>query len=474
MATISTHNGSAVRQAHNLRTKSCVEKEPHIDPFGIHETWKHETIKNAYNRIFGDAVERYNAKQTREDRKITNYLEDVRADSRRHDCYEMIIGIYGDDVDNQKSKEIMKEFVNTWHERNPNLEMIGAYYHADEQGKNPHVHIDYIPVAHGYRRGMDTQNGLVKAFEEMGIQKNGRETAQIQWEAKENHYLDILCLENGIDVKHPQSKQENIKHLDTREYKAISRINDLEEKIAFLEKQQEIVLQRSESQLKHLENLNKSISIAKEQKLEALRERDAIMVEADVKKAVNEAIEPFKDKIYTYGIPKVLAETPEKPKTLFTEYKPATVTIVKDDFYDLARKITCLERTVQRAELAAERMERATEKYTDAADTIFQNKIDSYEVAVDCRVNQAEYERKRAIEYAKEKLEQAKKTNERLHNVEQENRALRSKIEGFTDIIKYQPKEWERFVRHSQQVKAEVERMMQPVHRQSQSWDLSR
>ena len=97
----------------------------------------------------------------------------------------MIIGVYGKEVDDDTGKQIMRDFVDSWKERNPNLDMIGAYYHADEQGKNPHVHIDYIPVAHGYRRGLDTQNGLVKALGEMGIQKNGRSTAQIQWEAKQ-------------------------------------------------------------------------------------------------------------------------------------------------------------------------------------------------------------------------------------------------------------------------------------------------
>lgn len=185
MATISTHNGSAVRQAHNLRTKACVEKEPHINPDGVHETWQHETIREAYSRIFDEAVERYNRRQERADRKIKDYLSEVRADERRHDCYEMIIGVYGKEVDDDTGKQIMRDFVDSWKERNPNLDMIGAYYHADEQGKNPHVHIDYIPVAHGYRRGLDTQNGLVKALGEMGIQKNGRSTAQILWEARD-------------------------------------------------------------------------------------------------------------------------------------------------------------------------------------------------------------------------------------------------------------------------------------------------
>ena len=56
MATIATHNGSVVHQAHNLRTKACVDAEPHIDPNGVHETWHHETITDAYHRLFDDAV----------------------------------------------------------------------------------------------------------------------------------------------------------------------------------------------------------------------------------------------------------------------------------------------------------------------------------------------------------------------------------------------------------------------------------
>lgn len=96
----------------------------------------------------------------------------------------------------------MKEFVQGWKERNPNLELIGAYYHADEQG-SPHVHLDYIPVAHGYTRGMETQTGLVRALGEIGYQKVGKETAQIQWERSENAELERICRAHGISVEHP-------------------------------------------------------------------------------------------------------------------------------------------------------------------------------------------------------------------------------------------------------------------------------
>lgn len=217
MVTISTHNGSQVHQAHNIRNEKVVAKENHIDPDGIHETWVHEPVREAYHRLFDEAVEKYNAKQTREDRKIGNYYNKVQENVKQHPAYEMIIGVYGNDCPEDLGKVIMQEFVDGWKERNPNLELIGAYYHADEQGE-PHVHLDYVPVAHGYTKGMETQAGLVKAYEEMGFTKQGNRTAQIQWEARENKVLTEICQHYGLEVSHP--RQEGIQHLETELYKS--------------------------------------------------------------------------------------------------------------------------------------------------------------------------------------------------------------------------------------------------------------
>lgn len=223
MVTISTHNGSVVHQAHNIRAEKTVSKEEHIDPNGKHETWIHESERHAYHRLFDDSVKAYNEGQARADRQIKNYYNSVRDDVKKHTSYEMIIGIYGKDENGvyqcseEQGREIMKAFVDNWKERNPNLELIGAYYHADEQGE-PHCHIDYIPVAHGYSRGMETQTGLVKALGEMGFEKVGKVTAQIQWEHRENDYLTKLCQERGLEVAHP--KEEGREHLATETYKA--------------------------------------------------------------------------------------------------------------------------------------------------------------------------------------------------------------------------------------------------------------
>ena len=228
--TIATHNGSAVARDHNIRNEKVVSKENHIDPDGIHETWIDERPRQAYDRLFGQAVEDYNNKQTRSDRKITNYYNDICKDAKKHPVYEMIVSIgnRNNAVDAQTGKQILREFVDSWSARNPNLELIGAYYHADEEGV-PHVHCDYIPIAHGYTRGMETQTGLVKALGEMGFTKQGKATAQILWEHRENDALETLCKARDLIIEHPL--EENLTHLHTDAYKARQELTEVHQEI---------------------------------------------------------------------------------------------------------------------------------------------------------------------------------------------------------------------------------------------------
>ena len=219
--TISTHNGSQVAREHNIRNPKVTSKEPHIQQGGNFEIWKDEKPQDAYKRIFGQAVEDYNAKQKRADRRIADYYKHICNDKKKHPVYEMIITV-GDRNDykdgrltEETAKSILREFVDGWQERNPHLVLIGAYYHADEQGA-PHAHLDYIPVATGYKRGLETQSALVKALEQQGFTHNGKETEQIQWQRRENAHLESLCLNRGIEVTHPLI--EGRKHLDTAVY----------------------------------------------------------------------------------------------------------------------------------------------------------------------------------------------------------------------------------------------------------------
>lgn len=231
--TISTHNGSVAHRAHNIRDPRVVAKQEHIDPNGTHEVWRDEPPKQAYHRLFDKAVKDYNDKQPRQDRKIKDYYRQVQNSKTQHPVYEIIVAVGSKDnpVPYDTAKSILKEYYEGWDKANPNMVLIGAYYHADEQGV-PHVHIDYVPVAHGYTRGMEIRTGLDKALREQGYTKRGRETPQIQWQRAENARLERLCRERGIEVEHPSKAQEKaLEHKETRLYQREQDINKAEKAI---------------------------------------------------------------------------------------------------------------------------------------------------------------------------------------------------------------------------------------------------
>ena len=165
--TISTHNGTAVHQKHNMRDKEAIKNQDHIDVNGIHKNWINRDIREEYEKLFGDAVKRYNQKQKRKDRQIKDYYSKVKNDKQKQTAYEMIIciGNVNQKIPDELGEEIMKEFCKTWSKRNPNFHLLGCYYHADEVGV-PHVHIDYICVGHGFKKSLDTQVSQERALKE--------------------------------------------------------------------------------------------------------------------------------------------------------------------------------------------------------------------------------------------------------------------------------------------------------------------
>ena len=241
--TIATHNGSQVARQHNLRNPKVICKEDHIDPNGHFEIWLDEDPKAAYERLFGEAVKAYNEKQTRPERQITDYYKQICEDSKKKPVYELIIGIYGKKADGtpicskNDGKRILRAFTEDWERRNPNLKLCGLYYHCDESvGVNGsqvgHVHIDYIPVGDGFTRGMATQSSLSRALEQQGFQSQGvNNTAQMQWEARENQFLATLCAHAGFEVIRGKGGAE---HLDTATYKKVKELQELQEKQAEL------------------------------------------------------------------------------------------------------------------------------------------------------------------------------------------------------------------------------------------------
>ena len=172
-------------------------------------------------------MEEYNNRQKRADRKIKDYYRHICKDEKKHPVYEMIVQVGGmnDNIPLETHKAILREFYNAFCEKNSSFECIGAYLHLDEA--TPHLHLDYIPVATGYKNGMSKQNGLVKALGQMGYTKEGKQTAQIQWEHAMNETLEKICNKYGIEVEHPRL---GLNHLDTETYKALQECIEIAKK----------------------------------------------------------------------------------------------------------------------------------------------------------------------------------------------------------------------------------------------------
>lgn len=181
-------------------------------------------IREAYREIFGEALEKYNGKQKRADRKIEDYCDHIKKSKNGEKLFYEDVVQWGKKEDFQKpetrerAKEALVKYVEGFEERNPNLKLIGAYIHMDEA--SPHLHLDYVPVATGYSRGLETRNSLDKAMKQMGFQpenESRKNNATKLWKENERAVFGQICRGLGLEVELERKSER--KSLTVDEYK---------------------------------------------------------------------------------------------------------------------------------------------------------------------------------------------------------------------------------------------------------------
>lgn len=211
---------------HNNRNFMAENVDPFRTPDNV--TFVSQPIAEAYDQLFAESTERYNAKQTRNDRKIHgSYYEHLfgckpcstvrEAPTKHKSFYEVLVQVgkmedsgYGTE-DWSLVADCLKEYMEGFQARSPNFYVFNAVLHMDEQ--TPHLHIDYIPVGH-YKRGQDVQNGIAQALKEMGY--GGGALAIARWRAAEIEVLNKICREHGITILEPEKSRGT---LEIPEYK---------------------------------------------------------------------------------------------------------------------------------------------------------------------------------------------------------------------------------------------------------------
>lgn len=157
---------------HNNRTmnEDEWEKNEHIDKTRLADNKYliQKSLRYLYQKEFGDALAKYNDKQKRADRKIKNYYDHIKKGKRSAIQQEMIIQVgdrddFKNNPDNwEMANEVLEKWLEDFQERNPNLKVYNAVIHNDES--SPHLHINFVPVAGDYERGLEKQVGFNRAI----------------------------------------------------------------------------------------------------------------------------------------------------------------------------------------------------------------------------------------------------------------------------------------------------------------------
>ena len=212
---------------HNSRKFHAKNTDPGRSHLNI--TYCQENIKTVYHELFDEALERYNAKQTRADRRIEDYYEKIRSGKQEKPFHEIILQVGNRDDMSANSEEgqlaavVLDEYMNGFQERNPQLRVFSAHLHMDEA--TPHLHIDFVPFTTGSKRGLDTRVSLKQALAAQGFKGGTRgDTEWSQWVRSEKVQLSLVMERHWIEW---EDKGTHDKHLSVLDYKKEQRAKEI-------------------------------------------------------------------------------------------------------------------------------------------------------------------------------------------------------------------------------------------------------
>ncbi len=257
---------------HNSRKFHAKNTDPKRSHWNVE--YCNQDIREVYHELFDEALERYNSKQTRKDRKIEDYYEKIRSGKQEKSFHEIILQIGDKDnmgattKEGQMAARILDEYMKDFQRRNPTLRVFSAHLHMDEA--TPHLHIDFVPYTTGSKRGLDTRVSLKQALSALGFKGGTRmETELNQWVAAEKQQLASIMLEHGIEWEQKGTHEKHLSLLDFEKQERAKEVAALEEQKADLEEHNATMQEVNEKWLDHLKNIEQDISSAQESWKEA-------------------------------------------------------------------------------------------------------------------------------------------------------------------------------------------------------------
>lgn len=226
---------------HNERKFNALNTDPTRSC--LNTSFINEDIKDVYHELFDKALQDYNAKQNRTDRRIDDYYKKIVSGKQEKPFHEVILQIGNKDDMNAETDEgrlaekILTEYVKTFQERNPNLRVFSAHLHMDEA--TPHLHIDFVPFTTGSKRGLETRVSLKQALAKQGFKGGTRgDTEWNQWVLSEKEELSKIMERYGVEWEQKSTHEKHLSVLDYEKKMRSQEVEALTEEIA--EKQGEL------------------------------------------------------------------------------------------------------------------------------------------------------------------------------------------------------------------------------------------
>ena len=422
----------ALGSVNHVIDKDYRDKEYHVNEQGEFEIWCDKGVYATYKENFEEAIQEYNQKQKRKDRKIidtegdevTAYIKsiyssqrgkskksvtkkmddgttqkiEVQNDNGQRVLYELIVSagncnklldskgrvaytpdgheIHPQRVEREINKRAMMRFCEDFESTYQNFKIALCAYHADEQYLNAkgvyedgieHVHIDFIPVAGGYQRGLSKQAGMRKALESMGFKnrydsdgtyKNAYQDfcsdAQTRFEEilhqeylryyiedKKMSFEDI----EDLEIIHP-AKGKGKQNLDPDAFRVAKELENrkcaIQADLQEIQGQKETVEEEVKVAKKRLKKANTEAEKAQDDMLDIFTDADECR--ADAKLEVAQMRLDMEEELVDAKLEKMEAEEKVREAERYAEYKRKSADA---DFEDSVKLAKDLEKTAK-------------------------------------------------------------------------------------------------------------------------------
>ena len=218
-------------------------------------------VKKVYHDTFAEALEQYNKKQTRADRRIEDYFEHV-SDKNQDMAVEIIFQCGDKDfwdnifIENDNEKENKENICKVYdtlleqlQQEMPDFKVANAVVHFDEA--SPHMHVVGVPIGRGFKRGLETKVSKRSVFTpktlENILQNRLRETASMEMlihfgvlvkkkQKGKNHDLTVAEYKVQQETEHLEMITDILGEKQDRLYSASVRLEQAEKEVSEMER----------------------------------------------------------------------------------------------------------------------------------------------------------------------------------------------------------------------------------------------